>query len=223
MTLKESCCLFPSVCDPTAIEEEKKKQVAGERLSSITAPVNASISAGRDQSLNSPSRFIRSAPPHSVYHVTSHIITCRHSIHAYCTLLVQSLDNLRFQVGRVDTVVARHGAVLGNQKFSSEVPHDVATAARLILEEGVDRVLLPSVHIDLGHHGELCAFLLCKFFDVHFAALFLVPKLIAREGQNLKALFGILIVQLDHCLVFRIRHASCTRDVGNHDNPIVPL
>ena len=51
-------------------------------------------------------------------HTHTHLHTCRY-VHKYHALLAQTLRNLRFQVRRVDSVVASHGAIPSNQNYTN--------------------------------------------------------------------------------------------------------
>jgi len=70
------------------------------------------------------------------------------------------------------------------------------------------------VHIDLREMREICI----EFERTGFNVAHLRQELIAREGEDLKALTLVLLVQLRVVLVAVFRRASQCRNVGDHQH-----
>lgn len=95
--------------------------------------------------------------------------------------------------------ITSHGLPLSIHQEFGEVPLDVSTQhfSLSILEEAVQRSLILAVDIDLGEEREgVWALVLCKGLHFSVAARLLSTKLVAREGQHLKAAGFVFPIEL---------------------------
>jgi len=111
-------------------------------------------------------------------------------------------------------LVAAHDFPIGpTDKKLGEVPFDVLAenlvhgafeetiAWSLVLEKGIERVGSRPVDFQLLKHWKIAASCTRKTFHLECRAGFLAAKLIARHGQNFKALARVLVVQNCESLV----------------------
>ena len=72
-----------------------------------------------------------------------------------------------------------------------------------------------AIDVDLAEHGKLDTVLGCKLLDLTLWLWFLLGKLVARKGQNFKALRLVRVVQRDEFLVVLVGQASFGRHVDH--------
>ena len=92
--------------------------------------------------------------------------------------------------------------MVNKETYLLEVPLDVTGDGRL--NRSVDGRLLLAVDVNLVHHGELSVELvLSELLDAGADLGFLSTELVAREGDDGKALLGELRLELLKSLVLR--------------------
>jgi len=114
--------------------------------------------------------------------------------------------------------IALHRLSLLVQQELSKVPLDVFAAheaRKVVFEPHVQGMGLRSIDINFAEHREIRTVLGCEPFDFFLGSRFLLPKLVARKGQNFKALRLVRVVQRDEFLVVLVGQASFGRHVDH--------
>ena len=94
-------------------------------------------------------------------------------------------------------------AIRHNHELGEVVRHVGTLELGVLAQVLEDGVRCRTVYVDFFEHGELNVTAICKFPDLLRGPGLLTCELVARESQDLQALFRILLIYLNQLFIVR--------------------